>query len=152
MTITQEELQTREKEAVNELEIIDKVIQILNRSSSNDYEDALSALTSNARNWWQNQLSADTAEATGEGLRDFISDELLPNSQCNLAQIRHHVAIKRQVIGEGIGVPIMENLSRYETHLDRKFERTLAMLIKLKELRSKKIDQICFAKWTSGNA
>ncbi len=26
-------------------------------------------------------------------------------------------------------------MSRYETHLDRKFERTLAMLLKLKEIR-----------------
>jgi hypothetical protein len=29
----------------------------------------------------------------------------------------------------------LEKLSRYETHLDRKFERTLGMLVKLKELR-----------------
>jgi hypothetical protein len=29
----------------------------------------------------------------------------------------------------------LEKLSRYETHLDRKFERSLGMLIKLKELR-----------------
>jgi hypothetical protein len=29
----------------------------------------------------------------------------------------------------------LEKLNRYETHLDRKFERTLAMLVKLKELR-----------------
>ncbi len=28
-----------------------------------------------------------------------------------------------------------EQLARYETHLDRKFERTLAMLVKLQELR-----------------
>jgi len=32
LTITQEELQAREKEAVHELEKIDKVIQIINRS------------------------------------------------------------------------------------------------------------------------
>jgi hypothetical protein len=29
----------------------------------------------------------------------------------------------------------MERFARYETHLDRKFERTLAMLVRLKELR-----------------
>jgi hypothetical protein len=28
------------------------------------------------------------------------------------------------------------SLSRYETHLDRKFERTLGMLLKLKDLRT----------------
>jgi hypothetical protein len=30
----------------------------------------------------------------------------------------------------------LEKLNRYETHLDRKFERTLAMLLKLKDLQS----------------
>jgi len=91
-----------------------------------------------SQSWWQNILDADRAEATYEDLNDFIEEEHLPNRQGELAQIRHHGAIKCQVIGEGIGVPIMESLSRYETHLDRKFERTFAMLIKLKELRSKK--------------
>lgn len=33
----------------------------------------------------------------------------------------------------------LEKLSRYETHLDRKFERSLAMLIKLKELRGSRL-------------
>ncbi|MEF8724022.1 MAG: hypothetical protein V5B30_16010 [Candidatus Accumulibacter delftensis] len=31
---------------------------------------------------------------------------------------------------------MLEKLNRYETHLDRKFERTLAMLLKLKSLRT----------------
>jgi hypothetical protein len=49
---------------------------------------------------------------------------------------RHHDAIVNQTIGEGLQAFKLEKLSRYETHLDRKFERTLAMLIKLKDLRS----------------
>jgi hypothetical protein len=49
---------------------------------------------------------------------------------------RHHDAIVNQTIGEGLQAYRLEKLSRYETHLDRKFERTLAMLIKLKDLRS----------------
>jgi hypothetical protein len=37
----------------------------------------------------------------------------------------------------------LEKLNRYETHLDRKFERTLAMLLKLKQLaRRMKMDTI----------
>jgi hypothetical protein len=35
----------------------------------------------------------------------------------------------------------LEKLNRYETHLDRKFERTLAMLLKLKQLARR-------MKWT----
>jgi hypothetical protein len=38
-------------------------------------------------------------------------------------------------LGEGLRPHLLENLSRYETHLDRKFERTLAMILKLKDLR-----------------
>ena len=44
-------------------------------------------------------------------------------------------AIKAQALGEGLRAHLLEKLNRYETHLDRKFERTLAMLLKLKDLR-----------------
>jgi len=50
-------------------------------------------------------------------------------------QVRHQPAIRAQTLGEGLPVHRLEKLNRYETHLDRKFERTLAMLVKLKELR-----------------
>jgi hypothetical protein len=45
-------------------------------------------------------------------------------------------AIKAQTLGEGLQAHRLEKLNRYETHLDRKFERTLAMLLKLKQLRT----------------
>jgi hypothetical protein len=38
-------------------------------------------------------------------------------------------------LGEGLRAHLMEKLTRYETHQDRKFERTLAMFLKLKDLR-----------------
>ena len=50
-------------------------------------------------------------------------------------EARHHQAIKAQTLGEGFQVHRLEKLSRYEAHLDRKFERTLAMLLKLTEFR-----------------
>lgn len=40
-----------------------------------------------------------------------------------------HSPIVNQTIGEGLQAYKLEKLSRYETHLDRKFERSLAMLI-----------------------
>lgn len=51
-------------------------------------------------------------------------------------EVRFQPAIKAQTLGEGLQAHRLEKLSRYETHLDRKFERTLAMLLKLKELRN----------------
>ena len=138
MSMTQEELNNRKQEALRDLEATEKADQILRHNRVSSYAKALKALRPDSRDWWQNQLDEGEAEATQEALRDFIFIDLLPVCRSDLAAIRHHEAIKQQVIGEGINVPIMESLSRYETHLDRKFERTLAMLIKLKELRGKK--------------
>lgn len=54
-------------------------------------------------------------------------------------EARFTPAIKSQILGEGLQAYRLEKLNRYETHLDRKFERTLAMLLKLKDLRNASI-------------
>jgi hypothetical protein len=43
--------------------------------------------------------------------------------------------IRAQAFGEAFDPDKLEPLSRYEVHLDRKLERTLAMLIRLQERR-----------------
>lgn len=43
--------------------------------------------------------------------------------------------IEAHTLGEELQPHLLESLSRYETHLDRKFERTLGMLLRLKDLR-----------------
>jgi hypothetical protein len=135
MTRTKEQMKIREKEAYSDLEATEKAVQILHRNGKNAYEKALKVLLPVSRQWWQEQLDEFDAEETADSLRDLITYELLPICHSNIAEIRHHEAIKRQFIGEGVEAHVMENLTRYETHLDRKFQRTLAMLIKLKELR-----------------
>jgi hypothetical protein len=44
-------------------------------------------------------------------------------------------AVRDQAFGEALDPEKIERLSRYEVHLDRKLERTLTMLFRLKELR-----------------
>jgi hypothetical protein len=58
---------------------------------------------------------------------------------------RHHEAIKAQARIEGLQVHGLEKLTRYETHLDRKFARTLSTLLKMKKLRNERI----FNEWQS---
>ena len=43
--------------------------------------------------------------------------------------------IHAQAFGEALDPDRLQGLARYEVHLDRKLERTLAMLLKLKDLR-----------------
>ncbi len=43
--------------------------------------------------------------------------------------------IREHALGEALTANAFEGLARYEVHLDRKLERTLAMLLKLRDLR-----------------
>ena len=76
--------------------------------------------------WKKTKYTADA-----EGLAAFINEHLSPLCYAQEKEARHHEAIKNQALGEGLQAYRLEKLSRYETHLDRKFERSLGMLIKL---------------------
>ena len=46
---------------------------------------------------------------------------------------------REQAFGESLDPDKLERLGRYEVHLDRKLERMLAMLLRLKDLRQRAI-------------
>jgi hypothetical protein len=52
-----------------------------------------------------------------------------------IAELENRDAIRDQVIGAAYAAHDLDMPVRYEIHLDRKLERTLAMLFRLKELR-----------------
>ena len=138
MTITPEEVVERQRDAKHDLEAIEKAAAILRCGSVNAYDKALRALLPDSRTWWQEYVEEEEYPATAEGLAEFIRDQLEPLCLSMEKEARHHAAIKAQTLGEGLQMHRLEKLNRYETHLDRKFERTLAMLVKLKELRGRK--------------
>jgi hypothetical protein len=53
-----------------------------------------------------------------------------------MSELAHRGAKKEQVFGSAYANKRLEATARYEGHLDRKLERTLAKLIRLRELRS----------------
>ncbi len=84
---------------------------------------------------WSSFCSEDDEYTAGsKWLVSFINMFVTP-CHAQEKEARHHEAIKKQALGEGLQAYRLEKLSRYETHLDRKFERSLGMLIKLHELR-----------------
>jgi|GEM_PF-139452 len=135
--MTPEEIAERQRDARHALEVTQKAAAILQRGGANAYDKALRALLPDSREWWQDYVDEEEYTATTEGLADFIRDHLEPLCLGIEKEARHHEAIKAQTLGEGLQVHRLEKLTRYETHLDRKFERTLAMILKLKELRSR---------------
>ena len=132
---TATETQKRVIEAEADLASTLKAAEILRRGGARAYDRAVRAFTEGCAQWWVNNLDDEEVEATAESLAKFIDDNMLPYSRQAVIEAQSHEAIKAQTLGEGLQAHRLEKLNRYETHLDRKFERTLAMLLKLKELR-----------------
>jgi len=136
LTATPEEIATDQRNAEIDLAATRKASAILNKGGQNAYEKARRALIPESRDWWDGYVEDEEYPATAEGLEQFIREHLEPICMSMEREARYQPAIKAQALGEGLQAHRLEKLNRYETHLDRKFERTLAMLLKLKQLRS----------------
>jgi len=115
------------------------------RSRRNDcYEVALGVLRDDTRNWWEEHLAGDPddldegeepAKPDAENLCRFLEDEVLPWFERRRTEIANRALIREQAFGEALDPYKLERLGRYEVHLDRKLERTLTMLVRLRDLR-----------------
>jgi hypothetical protein len=110
----------------------------------NAYEDGFALLNHDERRFWLNRnellpirvLSENKKYSdTASGLADFVETEILPRYRDRRLALENRELIREQSFGEAVNTPALDGFSRYEIHLDRKFERTLAMLLKLKNLR-----------------
>ena len=132
---TPEEIAERQRDAALDLAATQKAAVILRKGGPNAYTKARRALIQESRDWWDEHVEEESYPATAEGLGEFIRDSLEPICARMAKEAEFTPAIKAQTLGEGLRAHLLEKLNRYETHLDRKFERTLAMLLKLKDLR-----------------
>ncbi len=135
VTATPEENADNLQCATETLKTAQRAGAILRKGGANAYEKARRALQKDLREWFDESVEDGSLKADAEGLAGFISESLLPFCYRQALETRYQPAIRAQVLGEGLQVHRLETLNRYETHLDRKFERTLSMLLKLKELR-----------------
>lgn len=133
---TPEEISEQQRDVALDLAAAQKAAAILRKGGANAYAKARRALIQESRDWWDEHVEEEEYPATAEGLAKFIGESLEPICYRMLREAQYTPAIKAQILGEGLRAHRLEKLNRYETHLDRKFERTLAMLLKLKELRS----------------
>lgn len=127
------------REDIEHTEAAEKVLE---EGGPDAYRRALEELREDSRGWWQSELEGyDYApsdyEQSADSLTAFIADKLRPEVEGQLAAVEHQPDVITHLQGEAAGRMIgnSENLQRYETHLDRKLERTLAMLLRLRELR-----------------
>jgi hypothetical protein len=120
-----------------------QALELLSSRHNDPYEAALETLREDTRAWWADVLACDPddldegkepATADAEG-RHFLVADVLPWFESRKKELANRPLIREQAFGEALDPDKLERLGRYEVHLDRKFERTLAMLLRLKDLR-----------------
>ena len=117
-----------------------RTLNILQSGGSGTYERALAALRDDTRAAWEECLAEDpedglTYTRTPEALQAWISHNWQNWYERPIAELQHRDAIRDQALGLAYSANDLDVPARYEVHLDRKLERTLAMLIRLRELR-----------------
>jgi len=135
LDLTPEDITEGQKNAALDLAAARKAATILRMGGPNAYKKAQRALLPGSKDFWEECVEDESHPATADGLASFIRETLEPICFQIEREARFTAAIKAQTLGEGLRAHHLEKLNRYETHLDRKFERTLAMLLKLKMLR-----------------
>lgn len=91
--------------------------------------------------WLGEEVEADegdpyTYKEDPEGLVFFLEDTVVPRLEARSLQHRYAQDIANQLQGQAFNPEKLELIGRYETHLDKKLERMLAMLLKMQEMRS----------------
>ena len=117
-----------------------RALNILQSGGSGTYERALAALRDDTRAAWEECLAEDpedglTYARTAEALQAWISHNWQNWYERPIAELQHRDAIRDQALGVAYAANDLDVPARYEVHLDRKLERTLAMLIRLRDLR-----------------
>jgi hypothetical protein len=134
-----------------------RALDLLGSPRNDAYESALAALREDTQAWWADMLARDLDEldedekpatADAEGLRRFLEAEVLPWFENRKKELSNRPLIREQAFGEALDPDKLERLGRYEVHLDRKLERMLTMLLRLKDLRRGTVPGDLFGKNT----
>lgn len=121
-----------------------RALGLLDSERNDRYEAALAALREDTRDWWADLLERESEDldegqepykADPDDLRRFIETEVLPWYDRRRTELANRPLIRDQAFGETLDPDKLERLGRYEVHLDRKLERLLAMLLRLRDLR-----------------
>ncbi len=123
----------------------EKALRLLQAGKADAYEKALTTLHPDTQQAWGDQLewepddyNEDQVPYTPDdaSLQSYLEAEIRPWYETRRKELENRALIKAQACGEAFDPDKLDRLARYESHLDRKLERTLTMLLRLQELRS----------------
>jgi hypothetical protein len=117
-----------------------KAWDILASGGSDAYARALAALREDTRSYWLECLKEAPSdglkyESTAAALAAWFDRHWREWYEEPIAELEHRHAIREHAVGSAYATNHLDMLARYEVHLDRKLERMLSMLVRLRELR-----------------
>lgn len=140
---SEEENRQEIKEIASYREPVIKALALLEAGKT--YEKALETLAQVTRGWWREDALGEEIypgkvyQATAEDLGYFLRSQVMPFYNQQHEEIRYRLLVKQQAENEAfIPGDRLERFTRYEVHLDRKFERTITVLLRLQEMRKHK--------------
>ena len=109
-----------------------------NLTSSGSARKAVETLSNSLTDLW---YSKDRYSETIYQVDRFLENEVLPHLSEEQRLLENAESLRRQALGSAVAGLPFESIARYEAHLDRKFERTLSMLLKLKTMKAVPVDE-----------
>jgi len=149
MRATPEETTEQQADVDEDAAMTQKALKILRQGGIGAYEKALIALRDDTREWWKTSLDDEPEDLDedeepptpdADGLQSFLESKLVPWYAQRCEELGNRPLIRAQAFGEALDIRKLERLGRYEVHLDRKLERMLVMLMRLKDLRRETIE------------
>jgi hypothetical protein len=146
---TPEETAEQQADVEEDESMTQKALKILHQGGVGAYEKALAALRNDTREWWETSLEDDPEDLDEDekpptpnvdGLQRFLENKLGPWYAQRRKELENRPLIRAQALGEAFDPNKLGQLARYEVHLDRKLERMLSMLLRLKDLRPETIE------------
>ncbi len=124
--------------------MMERALKVLRSGKADAYDKAISVLREDTRDWWKEKLTWEPDDydegeepytADSADLLRFLQSEVSSWYEARRKELANRPLIRSQAFGEAMDPHRLDKLARYEAHLDRKLERTLAMLLKLQDLR-----------------
>lgn len=145
ITMTPDDDATELEDVTSDRAMTDHAREILAEGGAGAYDRALAALRDDTREWWEGSIGeppddddddgVEPYQPTATDLQRFLDNRVRRFLIRHQADIENRPYVRSQAFGEATPTNRLNNLTRYETHLDRKLERTIGMLMKLRDMR-----------------
>ena len=86
----------------------------------------------------EERIVPENEESLAAALACFVKTTFYPRLSNVLSRLQVEEGVTAQAIGSAMFSDELPKIMRYEAHLDRKFEKTLAMIIRLQEMRERR--------------